>query len=561
MPQRAPNVVFVICDDLAWGDIGRHGNPVVQTPRLDAMHDRATRLTRYGSGPLCTPARAAAMTGRHPYRTGAIDTYLGRSMMHTDEVTLPELLHAGGYATCLSGKWHLGDCYPMRPHDRGFNDALYHLGGGLAQPANHDWPDSHYTDPLLMRNGTPVTTRGYCTDIFTDHALAFIQQHRDQPLFCYLAFNAPHTPLEVPDEWASPYRQRGVNDTHARLYGMVSNIDHNVGRVLDELDRLGLANDTIVVFTSDHGPCGSAQHEGEMRYNANLRGIKGSFFEGGIKVPCFAYAPGRFPAGRDVDRVTNPIDWLPTFAALGGCPLPHDRRIDGKDLSPLLTGRCDARDWPDRTIPMQFHRGDVPERGRNCAVIGQRYKWIRPYGPLPTMNKEGPDQLYDLVEDPLEQRDVAAEHPDTCDRMHRAYDQWFDDVGSTRGKTLEENYAPPRIIVGSTHENPTVLTQQDWRSSCGEHFMDNHKTGHWLIDVEHPGGYRVEIVTPHHDSRLPVTFQCGSAKHRDELDPGQQTLTFEHVSLPAGQQRVDCFLGPQRSPVAVYRVSLKRIDE
>jgi len=245
LPNQPPNLIFIICDDLAWGDLACHGNPHVATPHLDALHTQSTRLTRYGSGPVCTPARAAVMTGRYPHRTGAIDTYLGRSMMHADETTLAHVLRDAGYAPCLSGKWHLGDEYPMRPHDQGFDAALYHRGGGLRQPANLNYPDDSYFDPLLMHNGRATHTAGYCSDVYTDHATQFMAAHRDRPFFCYLAYNAPHSPFEVADDLAQPYLDAGLPEKTARLYAMVSNIDANVGRVMHQLDTLGLADDTL----------------------------------------------------------------------------------------------------------------------------------------------------------------------------------------------------------------------------------------------------------------------------------------------------------------------------
>jgi arylsulfatase A-like enzyme len=536
MPDRPPNVLLVICDDLALGDLACHGNPHVRTPHLDALHEQSTRLTRYGSGPVCTPARAALMTGRYPYRTGAIDTYLGRSMMHADEVTLAELLRDAGYATCLSGKWHLGDCHPLRPEDRGFDEALYHLGGGLRQPANPDYPEDSYFNPLLMHNGEPERRDGYCSDVFTDHALSFIEARGRKPWFCYLAFNAPHSPFEVEDALAQPYRDAGLPETWARLYAMVENIDTNVGRALSKLDELGLADETVVVFTSDHGPCASANVDGKPRFNAGLRGIKGSVYEGGLRVPCFVRYPKRIGAGTDVDRIANPIDWLPTLASLCGATrrLPRDRAIDGVDLTPLLVGEASADDWPERELFVQWHRGDVPRRYRNAAVITQQYKWCRP-------GDGAADELYDVSADPGETVDLSGSMPERCDVLRSAYDGWFDQVSRTRGQTPAENYGPPRIVVGSDASPRVVLSQQDWRSEQGEHFMDDTKRGHWLIDVAEAGPYDITVRLPGGESGPELVLACGRRSLHTNLASEQITVRFANITLPTGPQRLDCF--------------------
>jgi len=510
--HRPPNVLIIIMDDLAFGDIACHGNPHTQTPHLDALHDESTRLTRYNSGPVCTPARAALMTGRHPYRTGAIDTYCGRSMMHHDEVTLAGMMRDAGYATCLSGKWHLGDCYPMRPIDKGFDEMLMHNGGGLRQPGcpGH-WdqpPRDSYFNPTLSHNGSFKQVDGYCTDIFADHCIDFLRTHRDQPWLCYVGTNCPHTPLEVDDAHAQKYIDQGLPETFARIYAMVENIDANVGRILGMLDELGLADDTIVIYTSDHGPCGSAAVDGNDRFNAGLRGRKATMYEGGIKVPCFWRWPGRFTADRDVDRIANPIDIAPTLAAACGFALPDDRAIDGENLLPLLTGTTSPDDWPDRTIPLQWHRGDEPTRYRNAAVVGQRFKWIR-------QDADAPAELYDIESDTGETRDVAGNHPAVVQAMQADYNRWFDDVSSTR----PNNYDVPRIIVGHDAEPTTLLTRQDWRN-IGEMGWADIRHGRWFVDVAQAGRYRIQIDPQPGEG--PLHLRVGEEEHA--LSNGAITL-------------------------------------
>ncbi len=538
--QSRPNVIIVIMDDLCYGDLACHGNPIIRTPNLDAMHAASARLTRYCSGPLCSPARASVMTGRYHLRTRVLDTYCGRSMLDPDEKTIAQVLKLQGYATGAFGKWHLGDCYPNRAMDLGFDETLMHKGGGIGQPGDHhlNYAREHecYFDPMLHRNGVPEKCEGYCTDIFFDAAMRFIQDRKDEPFFVYLATNAPHTPLIVADKWADPYRALGVNDTHARLYGMVENIDWNMGRLDAHLRRLGLMDNTIVVYTSDHGPCGSARNPdapdgARDRYNAGLRGIKGSVYEGGIRVPCFWRWPGRFQAGVSIDRIAHAIDILPTLAAVCGANLPVDRKLDGKDLTPLLTGAAGPREWPERALFMQWHRGDVPERFRNYAVITQRYKLTRP---IP----EAEDELYDLQNDPGEQGNLVAEHPGLAVRMRGEYEAWLDEMGATRGPGT---FDPPPIHVGTDHEPCTVLSRNDWRLHGQEGWRRNDLRGHWELLIRRPGVYRVRVRfafdPPAGEIRLMIDEQQWSAPGL----AGREVVELPPVRLQPGRARLEAW--------------------
>lgn len=547
-----PNVVILITDDLTWGDLACHGNPVTRTPNLDRLHRESARLTRYCSGPLCTPARAALMTGRHPYRTRAFDTYLGRSTIDPDERTLAEVLRDRGYATGLFGKWHLGDHHPSRPHDKGFQEALYHHGGGLRQPSNLG--RDAYFDPDLMHNGRLVRAPGYCTDIFTDAAIRFIGQNRSGPFFVYLATNAPHSPHEVAEEWAEPYRRLDVPETWARLYGMNENIDWNLGRINIALDQLGLSQNTLLIFTSDHGACPSAKINGRNRFNGGLRGQKGSMYEGGIRAPCFWRWPAHFPAGRDVDRIANPIDFLPTIAAACGASAPADRAIDGVNLIPLLSGRLEPVEWPDRSICMQWHRGDIPQRYRNAAIIRQRWKWCCPDG----TNR---DELYDIETDPFEKQNVAAAHPDLVKTLRAEYENWFADVSRTRGPTPEENYAPPRIILGDPRENPTVLTRQDWRNYSQPEGWQDDTPGYWLVRVATTGVYSVVIDLPTQAAELTLRFACGATAATHRIPPNTPICALNRAGLDAGDHQLEAYLEGSGKRIGSTRVHVRLLEE
>lgn len=234
---RRPNVVLVITDDQGYGDLGCHGNPIIQTPNIDALHSQSVRLTNFHVGPTCAPTRAGLMTGRYCNCTGVWHTIGGRSLLRKDEITLGDVFRAGGYRTGMFGKWHLGDNYPFRPHDRGFDEALYHGGGGVSQ--TNDWWGNDYFDDIYLRNGEPEAFQGYCTDVWFSQAMDFVERNRQQPFFCYLSTNAPHSPHNVPERYARLYE--GLPCERDRFYGMITNIDDNMARLRAHL-QIGRAH-------------------------------------------------------------------------------------------------------------------------------------------------------------------------------------------------------------------------------------------------------------------------------------------------------------------------------
>lgn len=546
---RATRILFIICDDLAWGDLSRHGNPSVPTPTLDALAAAGATCERHLSGPLCTPARAALMTGRHPYRTRAIDTYLGRSIVDPTEPTLPRLLADAGWRCGLFGKWHLGDTVPSRPQDLGFHEALYHTGGGLRQPANRG--NDSYFNPTLIHDGTPVETTGYCADLFTEAAIDFITRASDAPWFCYLAFNTPHTPLEIGDEWVAPLRHEGLPEAWTKLYGMVANIDHNVGRVLAALAARGLADDTVVVFTSDHGPCPSAMVDGRIRFNAGLRGNKGTMYEGGLRVPCFVRWPAAIPAGTTVTAPTNPIDFLPTLAAVAGRPTNRAFPPDGVNLLPALTAGAAL---PPRTLCLQWHRGNVPEPLRNATALDARWKWYRPA-------PDQPDELYDLAADPGETNNLAAAHPEVATALRDAYIAWFADVSRTRGATPAANYAPVRIPIGDPREPAPWLTRQDWRRPDGaaEGWADD-QPGDWLIEISEAGRYRLRVEFSATASIRTLGVSCGDVHRGIRVPAGANRTVLDDLALACGPCTLSLRLcAPNAPDLGVQFAQLTRV--
>lgn len=490
------------------------------------------------------------MTGRHHLRTAAIDTYLGRSVLHPEEVTLPQLLQSAGYATGLFGKWHLGDHVPCRPFDKGFDRAIWHPGGGLGQPC--DVPGNTYFDPMLDNNGHPFQSRGYCTDVFTDLALQFIvEQQNAQPWFCYLAYNAPHAPFQVPENWVEPFRQAGLPEVWARLYAMVQNIDTNVGRILHHLKRSGLEENTLVIFTSDHGPCGSARWQGRDRFNAGLREKKGTVYEGGIRVPCFIRWPNQIPAGKTMKVTTAPFDLLPTLCAVAGVEPPRDRILDGLNLLPTLQKPQDETSAPlqDRRVIMQWHRGNRPVKYRNYAIIHRNYKLMQP-------TEEDEPELYDLDTDPGEERNLATKDPTRVRTLREAYGAWFDEVCAERG---EATFDPIPIPLGDDRQPHVRLTHQDWRLGDDEPQGWNCRfPGDWLVDVVQSKPFEMKIwKAPEIHQPYVLQIQLGDWEFQRQIEKPEEIEVFLNQPLPAGsgflRVRLHCegiSYGPLRVEIA-----------
>jgi arylsulfatase A-like enzyme len=534
---RPPNVLLIMTDDQGWGDLGCHGNPKIRTPHLDRLAGEAVEMTRFYVQPVCAPTRACLMTGRYNYRTGVTDTYLGRAMMHADEVTVAEALAKAGYATGIFGKWHLGDNYPLRPIDQGFQTGVWHLGGGMSQPA--DPPGSRgYFDAVYQVDGEEKRLDGYCTDVFADACIRFIEASRDRPFFAYLPTNAPHTPLEVPDKYWKPYQEAGLDETTAKVYGMVENVDANVGRILARLDALGQADRTLVIFLTDNGP------QQRNRYTGGLRAGKGTVYEAGIRVPFFVRWPGRTEPGRKVDAIAAHIDILPSLMEACGAAAPADRTIDGRSLVPLWTGT--AGSWPDRTLFFQWHRGDEPVAYRDAAAVEPRWKLV--------MHLKGGEprfELYDIPADPGEKNDVADAHPEVVARLRAAYDAWLADVSATRG------YDPPRIHLGSEHENPVRLSRQDWRGPQAG--WGPKSLGYWEVHVARPGTYEVTLLFGAAKRERTAVFELGEAKAEAAVPAGAGAVTFKNLALNAGDGRLHARLGGDGDAVGVHYVVVKRV--
>ena len=520
--SSAPNVILIMTDDQGWAQVGFHGNPYIQTPTLDRMAAESTEFTQFYVEPKCAPTRAALLTGRHGYRSGVVDTYLGRTLLDPAAVTLAELLSEHGYATGIFGKWHLGDNYPLRPMDQGFQETLVHRGGGLGQPAGP--PGNTYWDPVLEHNGESKKYEGYCTRVFTDGLIEFIRVNRDRPFFGYLATNVPHGPFDVDEEWIEPYREMGLPERTARVYGMIEEFDQNLDRLLGELDTLGLAERTIVVFLTDNGPT-------QQTFTAGLKERKGSAYDGGTRVPFLFRWPEQVEAGRQVDRIAAHIDVVPTLLEAAGVGTPF-QPFDGVSLWPLLSGATAPENWPDRTIYLQNHRGDIPQLNRNASARTQRWKIVQPLGKATDPMPPGAEfELYDMSVDPGETNNLAGEHPEIVEKMRRGYEEWFRDV-SSRG------FDPVRIHLGSPREPRTTLSRFDWRGDYDER-AGEAALGYWPIVIEQQGRYDLVLrFAGPLPSEGRARVSVGEVEVAQEVAAGSASCKFPGIELEAGPARL-----------------------
>lgn len=560
-----PNVILVLTDDQGYGDLACHGNPAIQTPNLDRLYGESTRLTDFHVDPTCAPTRAALMTGRYSCRTGVWHTIMGRSILRRDEKTLAECFRQAGYRTAIFGKWHLGDNYPYLPYHRGFEECLIHHGGGIGQGPDY-WGNTYFS-PMLDHNGRWEKYDGYCTDIFFREARRFISEHRNEPFFLYLATNAPHAPLQVPDRYAEPYRQAGLSDELAKFYGMITNIDENLGRLLADLQEQDLAARTILIFMTDNGTAGNG-------YNVGMRGRKGSMYEGGHRVPCFIRWPAHLPAGRDFRGLTAHIDLAPTLLEFCGIPTPPGVKFDGISLAPYLLLSPAA--FPDRTLFVQVNRIDHPVPWRLSAVLTKQHRLVNG------------EELYDIQADPGQTRNLMAERPEVVQELRRRYEDWYADVSQRFDEYCE-------IVLGADQANPVTLCSHDWhgeivpwdQSQMEKGMLGN---GFWAVDVATAGRYRFALRDrpPYVEHELPMgtarlvleRLERQSVAERQSyrvpqrqsaqmqpivdqvqsIDRGQQEVTFE-AQLPAGKTRLQTFLTlPDGKSRGFYFVVVTRLE-
>ncbi len=499
-----PNVILIMTDDQGYGDLSLHANPHLSTPNLDSLARQSVEFTRFYVSPVCAPTRSSLLTGRYNVRCGVHGVTGGRETMPVDEVTLAEAFRASGYRTALFGKWHLGEHYPYVPHAQGFEEFIGFRTG--------HW--MNYFDTELERNGKPYPTKGYITDALTNESIRFLEANRRRPFFLYLAYNAPHSPFQAPERYFRPFERKGLPGETAAVYAMVSNLDENIGRLLGRLDRLQLAENTIVIFLTDNGPNG-------QRYNAGLRAAKGSVYEGGVRVPFFIRWPGSWKDGRRVETIAAHIDVYPTLLEACDVAAPKGRPVDGMSLLPLIQG--DTRGWPDRMLFTHREGNADPAAMYPGTVRTQRYNLVN--------GKE----LYDVTEDPGERNDVSAAHPEIARKLNAAYEGWYRDAIAERG------FRRFPIQVGHPEENPVILAAPQSYFHGDLKFHGGPGYAHdWIINwtsVDRHVHWDIEVVTPgQYDVSLRYLCQASDAGARIAIEAGGSAATAA-IEAPTPMER------------------------
>ncbi len=464
--KKRPNVILVMTDDQGWGDVRSHGNDKIDTPVMDRLAADGARFERFFVSPLCAPTRASLLTGRYYLRTGTHGVTRGRENMRSEEVTIAEALRQAGYVTGCFGKWHNGAHYPYHPNGQGFDEFFGFCCG--------HW--NNYFDTTLEHNGQPVKTKGYISDVFTNAAIEFIENNKSRPFFCYVPYNAPHSPFQVLDHYFEKYKNRGLDDKLACIYGMCENIDDNIGRILKRLDELKLSDNTIVLFLTDNGP-------NSERYNGGMKGRKGSVHEGGARVPLFIRWPGHIQPGTNVTQIAADIDIFATIVELCSVRMPKTLPQDGVSLVPLLKG--ETASWPDRMIFTFRCPGGRISRITG-AVRTQRWRAVK-------AGKRW--ELYDMITDPGQKKNVSKEYPKIVEKLSAAYEVSSKDVTKAGFEPLPIHIGHPQwpVVVLPGHEAYLEPPSKKGISYKGRAGWANDWVTNWTTTEAYPW-WEVEVV-------------------------------------------------------------------
>ena len=476
--EKKPNVIVILSDDQGYGDFSCHGNPILKTPALDRLHDQSIRLGNFHVAPLSTPTRGQLMTGLDAMHNKASTVLSGCCMMRRDIITMPEVFLQNGYKTGIFGKWHLGDNYPDRPMDRGFNKALWIKGWGLLSEIefDNDYYKTRYIDSLTTKQSDK-----YCTDLWFDKAMEWMGELNDkgEPFFTYLSLNAAHGPFYAPREDYLSYCSN-LDEKTASFFGMIQNIDKNVDRLDKWLETKGLKNNTLVVYMNDNGGTG-----GISVYNANMRGEKGSLYDGGHRAACFIRWPeGNFGEARTIDYASNIQDLLPTFIDLFGLNVSPASHFDGISLKPVLMNQEGDN---ERMFVVQQGAHVNPAK-YNSSVIYNQWRLVKD------------NELYDINNDPGQKTNVAQQYPAVLSKMKSFYESWWSTV-------YKEGAAYIPLVIGSGQANPVILTSADWIGSgpntqWNVAIGNDDVNGYWVIDAKVGGKYKIELSRwPFHINR------------------------------------------------------------
>lgn len=514
-----PNVVIVITDDQGYGDLSFTGNPAIQTPTLDRLRKQSTLLDNFHVDPTCAPTRAALMTGRYSDRVGVWHTVQGRNMLRRREVTMADVFGANGYITGLFGKWHLGDCYPYRPEDRGFQHSVYHRAGGVGQAPDY-WGNDYFDDTYVV-NGERQRFEGFCTDVWFDEGMKFIKENKDRPFFAYISTNAPHSPYYCPEEYTRPY-DGNPNVSITEFYGMITNIDDNMARLMKQLEEEGIADNTILIFMTDNGTAGGLKDG--RGFDGGMRGMKNSEYDGGHRVPFLIRWPdGRIEPGKSVEKLTAHMDILPTLIDLCRLKAP-EIAFDGTSIRELLYGSGEG--WPNRALVVESQRVVDPIKWRKSAVMTDRWRLVNG------------QELYDMKMDPKQTQDVKGDYPYVYSRLREEYEAFWADVSREHAMT---SY----MAIGSDESPIVSLSSHDWLIDKLPPWNQPHirqgavaEESFWAIEVERSGVYEVSL------RRWPVEADKGinDPTYGKVFDYNEAILRVGDIekrkSIPAGAKEV-----------------------
>lgn len=567
-PTDKPNVLLIMTDDQGIGDFGFNGNPYIRTPNLDSLAAHSLNLTSFYVSPVCAPTRASLMTGKFSERTGVYDTYNGGAIMSSDEITLAEILKENGYNTGVFGKWHLGDNYPYRPTDQGFEVSAVHLAGGIGQPGdilNYFAKDSSYFDPVLMVNNLPTERKGYCSDVFTREAIEFIKDNQktenNKPFFAYLAFNAPHTPLQVPEEYYQLYQNMvfqadsfGIYDeavermstldieSAKKVYGMVTNIDDNIGELIRVLKEENIYDNTLIVFLTDNGPQ-------QVRYKLGLRRRKSSVYSGGIKVPCLIHHPVKFNQKTEFTANTAHIDLLPSIIDFCNIEMP-DHTIDGISIFSEDSSSYSAFD--ERTLFFEWGRGYLT-RYQNFAALKGDHKLV---GNTSHSSDVSEFELYNIKVDPFETNNIIMENTKLANELKSSLDNWYEEIIAD-----PDNRGIFPGIIGTTYENPVLLNRNDAKGTPPP-WIDSNNLNSWDIKALEDGVYNIRYFFLN-TSNKPGKLILRMYPYHFVLKQNS-CLTehmFKELSIKKGDYKFEpCYLTNEGEIIFPFYVSIQRTD-
>jgi len=442
--RKHPNIILVLTDDQGYGDLTAHGSPDVRTPNIDRLISQSISFEDFHVSPTCAPTRAAIMSGCHPFKGGVTHTVLGRERLDIKKTILPQVMKRAGYTTGIFGKWHLGDIDKYQPHNRGFDEVLIHGAGGIGQDghpgASGDVPGNNYQDPILKHNNTFVQTKGFCTDIFFKHAMAWMKSSYDKgkPFFAYIATNAPHGPYLAPASYKKRFADMKYPKAGQGYFGMIENIDDNVGLLMEKLDAWGMTENTILIFMSDNGRTKfPTDPKGEI-YNAGMKGLKKSPHQGGTRVPFVMRWTGHIKAGTKINNLFCHYDLLPTFADVSGIDITDIPNLDGESFLPYVTGeKTDVQEryrfvhsgkWGGNPIQYINYEGKKkfigteessnPQNNKHegSAVRTQQYRFVND------------TELYDIRKDPGETNNIIEQHPELVAKLRKKYNEWWNSM-------------------------------------------------------------------------------------------------------------------------------------